>query len=332
MAITTNASYVPTAAEFIAHWTEVNAELPPAAPLILRTGMTLTAFSTRKGDLETIEGTLQSLLNDAQIARAGINRVKREMLGWFGRFMQAFDAYFGASDMAEARPLAPAVSVTTESFLRPILDMADLWARINELAGDEDAPPGLTLPLVLTGETAEETLTQAQLVSLLGNLRGQADGEILAESRAKRARSRRNFTQKDLYEAMKLYRLAMPHALPAGNELQTTLPRLSPEDTGATPEPVAASAVYVSGATSRTVYEASTAADLKEYQLRGVIGEEWNEDDAVTIATNGPEDAREFAVEFGLTQPGTKVALKVYVITTTGRERGSAVMVVERPE
>ena len=109
-----------------------------------------------------------------------------------------------------------------------------------------------------------------------------------------------------------------------------TLPRLRPEDTGTTPEPVAASAVYVSGATSKTVYAASEAADLREYQLRGVIGDDWDEDDVVTIATNAPGDAREFTVDFGLTQPGTRVALKVYVITTTGRERGSVVMVVER--
>ena len=130
---------------------------------------------------------------------------------------------------------------------------------------------------------------------------------------------------------MKLYRQAMPTALPSSDPLQETLPRLTPVDTGSTPEPVAASAVHVSGAQSKTVYEASTAADLKEYQLRGVAGEEWNEDDAVTIATNGPGAAREFLVNFGLTQPGTAVALKVYVVTETGREHGSAPMVVRRP-
>ena len=123
----------------------------------------------------------------------------------------------------------------------------------------------------------------------------------------------------------------MPQALPGDSDLQATLPRLTPEDTGAAPEAVNASAVYVSGAASKTTYAASAAADLKEYQLRGVIGEDWNDDDAVTIATNLPGAPREFTVEFGLTQPGTKIALKVYVVTELGRERGSAVMVVERP-
>jgi len=57
----------------------------------------------------------------------------------------------------------------------------------------------------------------------------------------------------------------------------------------------------------------------------------WDDDAVVTVATNRAAVPRDFMVDFGLTQPGTKIALKVYVLTTTGRERGSAVMVVERP-
>ena len=34
---------------------------------------------------------------------------------------------------------------------------------------------------------------------------------------------------------------------------------------------------------------------------------------------------------FALAEPGTKIVLKVYGVTTTGRERGSAPMLVERP-
>ena len=51
----------------------------------------------------------------------------------------------------------------------------------------------------------------------------------------------------------------------------------------------------------------------------------WDDDAVVTVATNRAAVPRDFMVDFGLTQPGTKIALKVYVLTTTGRERGSAV-------
>ncbi len=46
---------------------------------------------------------------------------------------------------------------------------------------------------------------------------------------------------------------------------------------------------------------------------------------------NPPGAAREFNTTFGLNQPGAKVALKVFVITNTGNEAGSAVMFVQRP-
>jgi len=240
-----------------------------------------------------------------------------------------FDAYFANSQWREARPLAAQFSSTTEDFVKPMLDVEDLWGRLNAL-GVAEVPPGLTVPITLLGEVAGQELDMEEWHALVVQLRAFADDETRAVSRVKRSRSRRNFLQEQAHSLMRLYRLAMPAALPSGNDLQATLPRVSPADTGSTPDAVNASAVYVSGAESKTVYDASTAADLKEYQLRGVAGGEWNEDDAVTIATRLPADAREFVVDFGLTQPGTKIALKVYVVTLTGRERGSAPMTVER--
>ncbi len=51
----------------------------------------------------------------------------------------------------------------------------------------------------------------------------------------------------------------------------------------------------------------------------------------MVIATRGPNDPREFVTTFGLTQPGAEIALKVYVILSTGNEAGSAALLVERP-
>jgi len=44
-----------------------------------------------------------------------------------------------------------------------------------------------------------------------------------------------------------------------------------------------------------------------------------------------PADLLEFLTDFGLTQPGAQVALKLYVVLTTGNEAGSPAMVVLRP-
>jgi hypothetical protein len=78
-------------------------------------------------------------------------------------------------------------------------------------------------------------------------------------------------------------------------------------------------------------YETSEEATIKSYQLRGNVGDKYDEEDAVVIATHGPNDAREFITTFGLNSPGAQVSLKVFVILETGNEAGSAAMLVERP-
>ena len=57
----------------------------------------------------------------------------------------------------------------------------------------------------------------------------------------------------------------------------------------------------------------------------------YHKGDAVTLATHAPAEPREFVTGFGLTQPGTQAAFKVFVVLDTGNEAGSAAMTVERP-
>lgn len=327
MAITTNASFIPTCDEFIEHWGLVNAARPVGSPFLLRTGLAKAGLETLRTNLLGIETALQQRLNDGEVARAAINREKAELLMWFGRFMEVFDGYFDDSDLMGARPLAPGVSISTENFLRPMGDAADLWLRIN--AGDPVA--GITLPLLVVGQVVGQSCSQEAFGEMMDGLRDSAKEEALAEARARQERSRRNHAQRIIYEALKLYRQAMPSSLPGQDALQDTLPKLTP-DPGHTPQAVSASAVWVAGTTSKTVYGASDDADLKEYQLRGVVGEVWSDDDAVTLATNDPEADREFTVDFGLTAPGTHIVLKVFVVTQDGNERGSAPLPVLRPE
>lgn len=327
MAITTNASYIPTTDEFIEHWGLVNEARVVGSPFVLRTGLAKAGLEALRTGLLGIETALQARLNDGEVARTAINREKAELLMWFGRFMEVFDGYFGDSDLAGARPLAPVVSISTENFLRPMGDAADLWNRIN--AGDPVA--GIALPLLVVGQVPGQSCSQEAFGEMMDGLRESAKEEALAEARARQERSRRNHAQGVIYDALKLYRQAMPTALPGQDALQDTLPKLTPE-AGHTPQAVSATAVWVAGTTSKTTYGASEDADLKEYQLRGVIGAVWSDDDAVTLATNEPEDAREFTVDFGLTAPGTHIVLKVFVVTQDGNERGSAPLPVLRPE
>ena len=152
----------------------------------------------------------------------------------------------------------------------------------------------------------------------------------VAEQDLRIERLKRDAKFKVIYESLRLYRLAVPARLPNDAVLLAALPRLTPEP-GSTPEAVNASAVFLEPDQLKVVYEASAAGGLKEYQLRGNVGAAFKSEDAVVIATNGPEAAREFVSGFGLTQPGAKVSVAVYVVTNSGHQKGSAPMTITRP-
>ena len=144
------------------------------------------------------------------------------------------------------------------------------------------------------------------------------------------ARALRDGTQSRAYEILVGYREAAAGRLSPFPELLETRPRITPLP-GHTPERVNASAVWEAPDKAKVVYEASPDAGLHSYQLRGNVGDEYSDEDAVVIATNAPGAPREFVTPFGLGLPGARGALKVYVILTTGNEAGSAALFVTRP-
>ena len=196
-----------------------------------------------------------------------------------------------------------------------------LWAKLN--AGP--APAGVTLPLVLPGG-----LDQSGFASLVSALQFAYADEDVKMQDITLGRATRNRLQQEAYTLMKAYRETVPVRLTAFPDLIATLPRLTPQP-GHTPVPVNASAVFQAPNSTRVVYTGSNDFQLERYELRGNVGNHYSEQDSVVIATNLPGDVKEFVTNFGLTQPGAEIALKVFVVLTTGNEAGSAAMLVERP-
>jgi len=325
MAITGPASYIPTMNEFTAHWALCNAALPPASPLLVRqlnnTTMTQVQFAALRDSLQTQQNTIQSCLAAQEIARGGINLKKTALLTQFALFTSLLDGYFRNTEFYGARPLMPAFGAGQENFTRPLVDMMTLWEKIN--AGP--APAGVTLPVALP-----DGATQGGFASAVAALQSAYAEEQRKVQDVALARAKRDLSEDQAYDVMKIYREVVPGKLTAFPELIATLPRLSPV-AGHTPEAVNASAVFEAPDATRVVYDESDEGLLERYELRGHVGEEYHEQDAVVIASRLPEESREFLTTFGLTQPGAQVALKVYVILTTGNEAGSAPMIVQRP-
>ena len=249
------------------------------------------------------------------------------MLERFNQFNTKLDANWQRTRYIHARPYAPGITYGQEHFSRPLGRMMTLWTKMN--AGP--APAGVTLPLVLPATDLQPaSMTQGEFASALSTLQFNYADEDEKDQNVTLARADRDEIQEDAYVIMKAYRENVPGDLMAFPALVATMPRLSPLP-GHTPDAVNSSAVFEAPDKAKVVYNASDDAMLAGYQLRGHVGTDYHEDDAVMIANNAPGAPREFITTFGLNQPGVHLALKVFVQLTTGNEAGSAAMFVQRP-
>ena len=323
--ITGPGSYLKTITSFDQHWLSANLKLLQM-PVVIglttdKTTITQPQFAGLHGTLQTQQNLVQSALTSLQIARGNVNVQKAALLPKFGMFTSLLDGYYQGTGFYEARPYAPTFNDGKEIFLRPLGAMMTLWAEIN--AGP--APAAVTLPLVLADGTQQATFA-SELSALAFTFADMERKDVLLQL----ARGNRNVTQAKAYETMKLYRELATAKFAMHPELMETLPRLTPLP-GHTPARVNASAVYEASNQSKIVYDESKDSMVDHYELRATAGDEYNDEDAVVIASNEPGDAREFVTPFGLSQPGARVAFKVFVILNTGNEAGSAAMFVQRP-
>jgi hypothetical protein len=113
--------------------------------------------------------------------------------------------------------------------------------------------------------------------------------------------------------------------------LLQTMPRIRPLP-GHTPEPITLNAAWdaVAGK-ARLTWDASEDSALASYQLRMCRSAEYDIDAETVVATVAPNAARELLTVAGLASAGATASYKVYVILSTGNERGSNAVTVTRP-
>jgi len=309
--------------EFLAHWAAVDAALgaPLGVPAPQADTMFRVNFDALRVALIANNTAVIDKLNDQEIARGEIDLRKTAQLDRLREFTQLVNTYWQGTGFINAVPKLPSISDGQERFLAPLRDMVSLWAKLNAAP----APGGITLPLTLADGT--DRAVAAGEVSALDAVYQE---EATAAQSVTIARANRDANKALAYAVMKNYRLAVPPRCALFPVLVETLPALTPAG-GHTPEPVNASAVFAPPDQAQVTYDASPDADLARYELRGNPGEHYQDDDAVVVATHAPADPREFTTGFGLNQPGAQVALKVYVVLTTGNEAGSAALLVQRP-
>ncbi len=321
MPITSVASWLPTIDEFIQHWTDVNAALSPGS-LTLLGGYGLPTLTTDRADVATAITDVQTKDNATQVARGDRDVKRASVRPRFPQFRAAINGQLPGSRYLPAIPNTPNFQDSPGKWRDAMDDMQSLWTTINA-----NTPPivGFTPPLLLAGAytVATYTLEVAGLKTAFTTLEA-------ADQAGQLARAHRDEVFAPVYQRLKQYRQAVMGTFPADDPLVLSLPRLSPAP-GHTPKAVNVSAQWDAGLLKAKIdYTASDDADLEKYELRACFGDKYSTDQEQVIGTNLP-GSLEFLTDDGLVATGSTVYYKVYVMLTTGHEKGSKTVSVTRP-
>lgn len=328
MPISGASSYVTTLNQFLPHWDQVNISLGANGPLLVRNPNGSTPPTLNRADLVTMRANLmlkhtdiQSQMNNVQITAATLKTMKEALLLRANQFNDAVRSDLADTAYAEALPLLPSISDGEEAFIEPMDDIATLWPKINAATGI----PGFTAPLLLLDAyPAADFTTALALLKTQYETLGKED--FLVSFKIKE----RNKMQDQIYPVLKAYRLAVPTKFAANDPLILTLPKLTP-DPGSTPDAVLANGTWNAQTTQgKLTWDASTATDLDEYEVRWSPGPTYDAETEVVLANIAKTAPREYFTTQGLLAISDASNFKIYVTTTTGNERGSNTVKITR--
>jgi len=280
----------------------------------LQGGIMRPDFVAMQGELEAAHDAVTDAGVDRSLARAQLDVLIEKLQGKVVEFNKRLRADFAGTPyervMVPVFPIGAAEAAVRET----LRHVGRLWEKINQIS---PAPAGVAMPLVLLGGYSRANF-DLDRTALRMDYRALGDAEV----DLKVAREERNDVQDRIYEVLKAYRLKIPTVLPEGHALLDALPVLTPP-TGHTPSPVAVQGVWDAGAQkAKITWAASPEADVREYEVRGVPGDDYQAEDEEVLATFAPEDAREFLTDFALGAPEVTAGFKVYVVLESGNERG----------
>ena len=318
-------SYVATIEEFTAHWSLVDVDLGEGNEMTLATGPAdAVVTATRQNlidlrdNMDGAQDSVQAALNQVEMLRSTVVLGKASLLAWaqaYGRKLRGLfppgNPYLGMT------PELPTSTAGQETFLRPMRDVANAWAVV-----EENTPP-FTLPPAGT--------TLAQFTAAVGTLETNWKELNSRDVGLTYERDKRNALQEEADEMLGRYRPTVESLFAPDSPLVASIPRLRPLP-GHTPDAVSLSAEWdIAETKARLTWTASTDASLASYQIRMSPSETYDADAESAIATGPVSGPLELLTIEGLLTPGSTASFKVYVVLDTGNERGSNAATVTRP-
>lgn len=315
-------NYLVKTDEFLAHWPLVNTAL--GTPLVLTGNYAVAQLTADRASLNTqinalvaAENASQSAIADRDIKRAALRERIRQ-------FNNAVRGFFPSTTYAAQLPRIPGGTAPLGEWSKTLQDVADIWAQINAIT---PVPLGAPIPLLLVGGYTRATFVTDQ-TAMLAAFSLIETNQLAAEN----ARLTRDGIWFPMYQRLKQYRLAVQGRFAVGSPLLDSLPALTPP-AGHTPAAVNVSAAWDANISMAVVtFTASTDPLLEQYELRACFGSKYKTDEEQVIGNlaAGSTPLR-FQTDDGLVASGSKVFYKVYVMLSTGNEKGSRTVSVTRP-
>jgi hypothetical protein len=352
MSYTGPGSVVPLCDEFLTHWQGVNDAMNPAFVTVVPEGKTA---AVSQGDLHTLRDlyfTVQSqagtspvldppapqypsvtaLRNQEEQGRAAVAEGREQTVEIVASFNRKVRGSMGHTTFPEGLPALPAATDGLKVILNAADDVFDLWVKINGLAvGPLFAPP-LTIPVSVPGTNDTLLLTIAAATTRVDALRTGAADIVSAENGLSVMRPHRdNIWEREIRPILLAYVKKIQGDFLPESPFVVSLPRIYPLP-GHTPD-----AVNLTGGfdepTNQGQYFWSPSSDplLSHYELRQSPGPEYDSDASTVIATIPPAGPLSFNTTAGFETPGQTSSAKLYVVLSTGNERGSNTVTLTRP-
>jgi hypothetical protein len=286
------ASYLSIADQFLDHWSRVESSHGPAR-LDLALGIDRQTVAEVRHQL----AESQDAVTKSRISREEERRHLVELDAMIKERIGQFNARCGGKEVE----------------VRTAEEVTQVWLAI-EQAGEN---------LLLEGE-----VSRLDFVTDLCARKLVASAFSVFERALSSARGERDGAQEQLHACLEVYRKAIEERFPVGHQLREGLPTLLLRP-GPKPVAVSISASWQES-WAHIAWEKSEEAELDRYEVRGMAGDQYDQEDEELLGQVAVEDAPRFLTAFALSEPGAVAVFRVYVILRSGQERGSQPVVVVR--
>jgi len=352
MAYTGPGSVVTLANEFLDHWQAVDASLAPALFTVVPDGMTA---AQEYGDLEALRDnyqtvqaqpgalpvlpppapqfpSIQTLRNMEETSREAASDGRALVAEAISAFNRKVRGALAHTTFPNSLPDVPPANAGAATILQAAEDMLSVWSSINALAAGPLFTPPLVATYMLPGTSTAAPLTVTDATNRVNGLRGALAAISFAENGLQTMRPLRdNMWDRQIRPLLVAYRAKVIGEYPPEHPFVASLPRIYPEP-GHTPDAVNLTGSF-NNATNEGEYAWSASAEptLVRYEVRQSPGPVYDADASSVIATILPGGPLTLITTAGFETPGQTSSVKVFVILSTGNERGSNTVTLTRP-